>query len=159
MHSCGAKLTPARNKNSTFAESNLTSSKQLSSCSKRGWILFLFTGWFRRCTEYSSLVLHFFPNENLLLCTKSLSLSHLMILIQIVNLERSKKSIIKELVIFNGLKINSTSHKCFNLAGKLTLHDLLTQRDNLPLQGASTHTIRNYMLHCNMENSVWRDFL
>jgi len=49
-----------------------------------------------------------------------------MILIQTVNLERSKKSIIKERVIFNGLKIHSTSHKCLNSAGKLTVHDLLT---------------------------------
>lgn len=158
MHSCGAKLKPARNKTPTFAEDNLTSSKHLSSCSERGWILFLFTGWFRRCTEFSSLVLCLFPTGNLLLFTRSLSLSHLLILIQAISLERSKK-IIQELAIFNGLKINSISHKCFNLAGKLALHDLLIQRDNLPLQEASRYPIRNYMPHCNMDNSVWWDFL
>lgn len=153
VHSCGAKLKPANNKNSTFAENILTSCKQLSSWSKRGWILFHFSGWFRRCTDYSSLVLRvFFPDDNLLLCTRSLFLSYFTILIQIVNLERSKKSIIKEIVIFNGLKINSTSQKCFNSAGKLTLHDILTWQDNATsLWGASTHPIS--------DNSVWWDFL
>jgi len=29
----------------------------------------------------------------------------------------------------------------------------------ISLQGASTHPIRNYMLHCNMDNSVLRDLL
>lgn len=47
--------------------------------------------------------------------------------------EKPKKSIIKEQVFFNGLKINSTPHKCFNIGGTVTVHDLLPQWDNLPL--------------------------
>lgn len=93
----------------------------------------LFAGWFRRCTEYSTLGSALFPAESLLLCIQSLSLTSHGFNSSHILREKPKKSIIKEQVFFNGLKINSTPHKCFNIGGKATLHDLLAQWHNLPL--------------------------